>query len=420
MTTTSARLYRSDSFLREFSARVIETLTYEDHPALVLDQTAFYPTAGGQPNDVGHINDLIVSNVVERADGTIVHVLATAGTITTGAAVAGRIDWPRRHDHMQQHSGQHVLSQAFVQMADLETVAVHIGTEECTLDLVTKSLSADVIDKVENEANRIIYENRPFRVYEVAFDALQTVPLRKPPKKSENGLVRIVEIADYDWSACGGTHVRGTAEIGLIKIIKVEKRGTESRVGFRCGRRALQDYQRLNKDVNLLAEGFTVARYELPQTVQRLRDEAKTTRKALDEAQQRLLDYEVAQILASTAPSAQGVKVIVRAYPDRDMNALRMMAKKLSAQENVVALLGGSGATMAGATMAGAKSALCFARSANLKLDVAALLREALTQLVPGGAKGGGSPDFAQGGGPEVSLEHLSEILNQVQAAANL
>ncbi len=411
MTTTSVRLYRTNSFLREFSARVIEQLTQDDHPAWVLDQTAFYPTAGGQPNDLGHINGVAVGNVVERSDGAIVHVLAEmplGAAVDIGTSVRGAIDWPRRHDHMQQHSGQHVLSQAFLQIANLETVAVHIGMEECTLDLATKPLALEMLEQVELEANRIVDENRPFKIYEVEFDALSSVPLRKPPKKSENGRVRIVEIADYDWSACGGTHVRGTAEIGLIKIIKAEKRGNECRVSFRCGRRALLDYQRLNKEVNALAEGFTVARYDLVPTVQRLRDEAKLTRKLLEEAQQRLLDYEVAELLAATVRTPDGLKVIVQARSDCDMNALRMMAKKLTAQDNVVALLG----------CAGIKSALCFARSANLNLDAAGLLRQALAQLAPEGAKDGGSPDFAQGGGPEVSLALLTEILNKTQAVA--
>ncbi len=413
MTTTSARLYRTDSFLREFNAHVIEKVTHDNHPAWVLDQTAFYPTAGGQPNDTGTINGVAISNVVERPDGAIVHVLADAHqaiAIAVGDGVRGVIDWPRRHDHMQQHSGQHVLSQAFLQVANLETAAVHIGVEDCTLDLVTKPLAPEILEQVENEANRVIFENRPFKTYEVEFDALHTVPLRKPPKKSEHGRVQIVEIADYDWSACGGTHVRGTAEIGLIKIIKAEKRGNESRVGFRCGRRALLDYQHLNNAVNVLAEGFMVARYDLAQTVQRLREEAKLTRKALEEVQQRLLDYEISEMLAAATPELSGLKIITQAYTDRDMNALRMMAKRLTGHDNIVALLGG----------AGAKSILCFARSANLKIDAVVLLRQALAQLAPDGAKGGGSPDFAQGGGPEVSLELLTEILNKTKVAAGL
>lgn len=407
------RLYRPDAFLQRFQAHVLEIRTTNGQTGVILDQTAFYPTAGGQPNDTGKLADWLVVDVVEQADGGILHVLkgpadlvASAPAPAPNSIIEGQIDWPRRFDHMQQHSGQHVLSQAFVVVAGLETIAVHIGPDECTLDLPSKTIDPEVITRVEDEANRLIYENRPILIYEVGFDALGQVPLRKPPKKSENGLVRIVEVKDYDWSACGGTHVRGTAEIGLIKIIKVEKRGNESRVTFRCGRRALLDYRRLNADVNALAEGFTVARYEMIQAVQRLRDEAKASRKALEDAQQQLLVVEATERLSAAQPNANGIKLIVQAYGDasRDMNQLRALAKKLTATDNVVALLGS----------AGAKSALCFARSANLKsVDVSALLKAALAQLAPGGAKGGGSPDLAQGGGPEASLDTLNEVLAQ-------
>jgi len=407
----TVRLYRADAFLQRFQARVLDVRSDNGKTGVILDQTAFYPTAGGQPNDTGMLADWMVTDVVEQTDGGILHILASAANlnIAVGSLLEGQIDWPRRFDHMQQHSGQHVLSQAFVVMAGLETLAVHIGPDECTLDLPAKAIEPEMITRVEDEANRLIYDNRPILIYEVGFDALGQVPLRKPPKKSENGLVRIVEVKDYDWSACGGTHVRSTAEIGLIKIIKVEKRGNESRVTFRCGRRALLDYRRLNADVNTLAEGFTVARYEMIQAVQRLRDEAKVTRKALEDAQQQLLNVEATERLAAAQPNAHGIKLIVQAYADasRDMNQLRALAKKLTATENVVALLGS----------AGAKSALCFARSANLKaVDVAVLLKAALAQLTPGGAKGGGSPDFAQGGGPEASLDQLNEVLAQSKA----
>jgi alanyl-tRNA synthetase len=287
-----------------------------------------------------------------------------------------------------------VLSQAFIVTANLETLAVHIGTDDCTLDLPGK-LTAEQIEAAEHEANTLVFENRLITASEISFDELHTVPLRKPPKKSADGKVRIVEVQGYDWSACGGTHVRTTAEIGPIKLIKAEKRGNDTRVTFRCGWRALRDYTRLNRDVTQLADAFTVARYDLADAINRLRVENHINKKALSDANDKLLAYECAELLAQTQPDAQDRLVILKAFGNRDMNSLRVMAKSLTSQPGVVALLAG----------AGEKSALCFARSENLTEDVSKLLRSTLAKL--GDAKGGGSPSFAQGGGATATVEQL-------------
>jgi alanyl-tRNA synthetase len=401
---STLRLYRADSYLHAFAARVVERLTYNHQPALILDQTAFYPAAGGQPNDLGFINGAAVTDVVERKDGEIVHVLA--GDMT-GDTVHGEIDWPRRFDHMQQHSGQHVLSQAFVRAANLDTISVHIGAEECTLDLPSPRVPTDVIECAEREANDIVAEDRPFIVREVTDAELAGIPVRRPPKVA--GLIRIVEVKDYDRSACGGTHVRSTAHIGLIKITKAEKRGDETRIYFRCGRRAYTDYARLNVVVANLVDAFKVGRYEVDQAVSRLSDEAKATRKALAEAQTRLIEYEAAELLAQTRPDGAGVIVIARAYPERDPAQLRALAKQLTAQPGVVALLGASGEN----------AQLCFARSADVPHDMAHLLRQALSNLSPNGsAKGGGTADFAQGGGVPADLARVEAVLHPASAAA--
>lgn len=388
------RLYRADAYLKEFTAGIVEHTQHNGQPAIVLDQTAFYPTSGGQPNDLGEINGVRVLDVIERADGEILHILDTpplgeglgVGQTTTGAHVAGVINWPRRFEHMQQHSGQHVLSQAFVRVANLDTVAVHIGADENTLDLPTPKLAAEVIARAGHEANAIVYEDRPFVVYEVTDAELSRIALRKLPKVS--GLIRIVEVKDYDWSACGGTHVRSTAQIGLIKITKAEKRGNETRVTFRCGVRALRDYTRLSEATMRLSELLSASRYDIEPAVVKLMNEAKADRKALQEAQLRLIGYEAAELLNATAPGESGVRTIVRTFDGRDASDLRALAKHLTATPKTVALLGATGE----------KAQLIFARSKDAPGDMAALLKRALASLSPS-ARGGGSADFAQGGG---------------------
>ena len=404
------RQYWADAYRTHFTAQVTATASHDDRPALILDQTAFYPTAGGQPHDTGTLNGIKVVDVVELPDRRIAHILAEAAIpFAEGDTVQGELNWPRRFDHMQQHSGQHVLSQALVVAANAETIAVHIGAEENTLD-VPVHLSPEQVAAAEQEARRIILENRPIHCYEVRFEDLHTVPLRKPPKKSADGRVRIVEVTDYDWSACGGTHVRGTAEINLIKILKAERRGKETRLTFRCGERAWRDYARLNQDVTQLAEGLSVGRYDLADAIGRLRAEAQSTRKALEMAQAQMLAHEAERLHAEAAPSAAGVRVITQAYADRDMNQLRLLAKLLIEHENVVALLGSA------SLVVGDKSALCFARSKTPTVatyHMGNLLKDALAAL---GGKGGGSADFAQGGGPGAPVDRINAVIT---SAAN-
>ena len=403
----TVRLYRDDSFRWRFTAHVREQLTIGEHPAIVLDQTAFYPTAGGQPNDLGSLNGVSVIDVIEREDGEIVHVLsATLGEGHTGLAieVEGVIDGARRVDHMQQHSGQHVLSQAFVTTGNLDTIAVHIGAGDCTLDLPVQRLTPDDVERSENEANRIVFENRALIVRELTDDAVAQLPLRKPPKVS--GLIRIVEVEGFDWSACGGTHVQSSGQIGIIKVTRTEKRGATTRVYFRCGGRALADYRELGQMAASLGESFRMARAEILPAIERLRDDAKMARKELAEAQERLLEYEVQELLR------QSGSVIARAFTGRDANTLKLMAKRLTSDTGSTAVSTPQSAvstpqsavstsrTALLASYADGRLQLCFAHSVGARTDVAALLRGALATLNSPGAKGGGSPEFAQGSGP--------------------
>ncbi len=316
---------------------MLEHAQHNGQPALILDQTAFYPTAGGQPNDLGTLNSVPVTDVVERDDGTIVHVLS--GPLQD-AEVMGEIDSQRRIDHMQQHSGQHVLSQAFVHVANLDTLSVHIGAGDCTLDLPAPRLAPEIVAQAEEEANRILFEDRPFIVQEMTDAQVAQLPLRKAP--AVTGQIRIVEVKDYDWSACGGTHVRSSAQIGLIKVTRFEKRGDMTRVSFRCGGRARADYGELSALALKLSETFSMGRADLLPAIDKLREEARAARKALADSQARLMEYEAQELLRDSVPAqGTGRRVIARADEGRDANALKMMGKRLTNEPGEIALRAG-------------------------------------------------------------------------------
>jgi alanyl-tRNA synthetase len=368
-------------------------LEHDGHPAVILDRSAFYPDSGGQPADRGTLNHVQVIDVIVReADGEVLHVLSAP--IETDR-VSGSIDLSRRFDFMQQHTGQHILSQAFIQVAEAETVSFHLSdvtTDPLTIDLNTIDLRPDQIDRVEDLANSIIFQDRSISARFVSHTELKSIPLRKPPTVTED--IRIVEIKDFDWSACGGTHVARTGEVGLIKITKLDRRGKETRVEFRCGQRALIDYRRKDQMINRVSADLTIGYWELDQSIARLQADNKSIRKQLNEADARLQNYEAQEMLA--AKQADGI--ISRVWVDRDAVYLKRMAQLLTASPKTIALLGATGKSMS----------LAFARSKDLTVDMSALLKSAATRL---GGKGGGSPDFAQAGGPVVSEEQIKEVI---------
>lgn len=391
------RLYYSDSRLHTFEAEISSRLEHDGRPAVILDRSAFYPDSGGQPADRGTLNQAqVVDVVVREADGEVLHVLSEP--ITTDR-VSGSIDPVRRFDFMQQHTGQHILSQAFIQVAEAETVSFHLNPEPdggVTIDLDTINLRPDQVDRVEDIANSIIYENRPITARFVTNAELKSIPLRKPP--AVTGSIRIVEIQDFDWSACGGTHVAHTGEVGLIKITKLDRRGNETRVEFLCGRRALIDYRRKSGMINRVAADLTIGYWELDQTVARMQADNKSIRRQLNEADARLQQYEAQELLGGLEASGE-YGVVVRVWIDRDAAYLKRMAQLLTASPKTVALLGAIGKS----------TSLMFARSKDVpSIDLSALLRTAAARL---GGKGGGSADFAQAGGPAVSAEQVKEVI---------
>jgi alanyl-tRNA synthetase len=400
------RLYYADSYNTSFDAHVVECTALNDSPAVVLDRTLFYPTGGGQPYDEGTLNDVPVVEVLEREeDQVIIHVLSSTESETVlepGDPVQGEIDWARRFDFMQQHTGQHVLSQAFVQVVEADTVGFHLSDDYSTLDLNSEALNDDSIAQAEGLANQIIFEDRPVIARFLEPDEVAALPLRKAPPARD--AIRIVQVEGFDWSACGGTHVARTGEIGLVKVVRVERRGAETRITFLCGHRALAHYQALNALTRDLALGLSIGVEELPEALDRLQTEARLARKERDRLRELLLDYEAAALTAS-ARLIGPVSLVSKLFEDREMEEARRLATRIANQPGHVVLLG----------VTGQKAQLIFARSSDLSYDMRPLLQEACS-LVGGG--GGGGPEMAQGGGPhperiDQALQHATELLRQ-------
>lgn len=378
------RLYYTDATLTSFDARIVERRETERGPAVRLDRTAFYPTSGGQPHDTGVLAGSPVRDVWDDEDGNVWHLL---DTLPDNDTVSGVIDWGRRFDHTQQHTGQHLLSAAFVEVFDANTIGFHLGAESSTIDLDIPQLSWEAAFRVEDEVNQVIWENRAITIHSVTREELKTqaIPLRKPPKVT--GKIRVIWVEGYDASACGGTHTNRTGEVGLIKITGIERYKGGVRVAFQCGGRALRDYRRALHIVRETSAELSVAQDELREAVARILEDAKSTRRALNRAQSALMAFEADRLWAST-PEVDGVKRIVAHWADRTFADARAIANQLREKPRTLLFLA--------VTEAKGVRLVC-ARSEDLPPDINAgtILREAAGAL---GGRGGGSPAIAQGG----------------------
>ena len=401
------RLYYRDSFLSHFDAEIL-TVVETPRPALVLDRTAFYPTSGGQIHDMGWLtpensDKIRVTEVADSEDGHIVHYLeAPLKNATPGTRVHGEIDAARRRDHMQQHSAQHVLSAAFIQLFNMRTVSFHMADDYCSIDLDTPSLTQEQIESAERLANEIVLENLPVDIRFVTRDEAAGLGLRKLPP-AERDKLRLIDIRDFDLSACGGTHVNQTGQIAGILLRKSEKVRQGYRVEFVAGLRAVKTARR---DFSVLTETaalFPSHIYDVPEHARKSLDEIKSLRKQSEQLQEDLASAQAAALLAQT-PETNGRKVIVRMFPEPDLAFIKLVAQKLTRlSPTVVALL---------ATQS-PQPALVFAQSPGQPYDMAALLKQVVTPL---GGRGGGSKDLAQGGvakaeGLEAALTAAAQTL---------
>jgi len=388
----SNRIYYTDPQCTEFDAVVSATTRLGERPAVALDTTAFYPTSGGQPFDTGTLGDARVVEVVESDLGEVWHLLDRE--LETGRRVHGIVDRERRFDHMQQHTGQHILSAAFDRLSRARTVGFHLGAVVSSLDL-SIDLPAQAIAAAETEANRVVWEDRPVGIRFVGEAEAATLPLRKEPERG--GTLRVIDVEGYDLSACGGTHVARTGAVGLVAALSAERLRGGTRLEFVCGGRALRSLRTFRDAVSACIRHVSVAPEELPAALERLQAESKDQRKAMRDLQEHLAGYEAAA-LAAAAEELDGVHEVIRAVDGRDQNGLKAMA---------LAICGTSGfrAALFSTT---APYVAVLARSNDGRADCAAALKELMAAF---GGRGGGRPELAQGGG-------LTGDLQQILAAA--
>ena len=402
------RLYHHDSFLYDFEAEV-EEIPASQRPAVILNRSAFYPTSGGQIFDIGTISidgnqTLRVTEVADTEDGRVVHYLeAPVKDLPPGTRVRGQIDATRRRDHMQQHSGQHVLSAAFIKLFDLHTVSFHMADDYCSIDLDTPNLTKEQIESAERLANEIILENRPVDIRFVNREEAGKLGLRKLPAADRDEL-RIIDIHEFDLSACGGTHVRQTGQIGCILLRKAERVRQGWRIEFVAGQRAVATARRDFTTLTETAGLFSAQIYDVPQQARKSLEEVRALRKQREQSQEELAAAQAATLLSET-PESNGRRVVIRTFSDRDMNSLKLLAQKLTRlATNVVALLASTSP----------QPSLVFAQSAGQPFDMGALMKQTMATL---NGRGGGSKDMAQGGIPtanglEAALDAASKTLS--------
>jgi alanyl-tRNA synthetase len=406
------RLYYHDSFLYDFDAEVTET-TETPRPALVLDRSAFYPTSGGQVFDTGWLTagnaKLHVTEVADREDGKVVHYVEAVKDIKPGTRVHGQIDPTRRRDHMQQHSGQHVLSAAFIRLHNLPTVSFHMADDYCSIDLDpgdldAPSLTKEQVESAERLANEIILENRVVDIRFVTRDGAGKLGLRKLPP-TERDELRLIDIRDFDLTACGGTHVSQTGQIGCILLRKTERVRQGWRVEFVAGQRAVATARRDFTTLTETAALFSAHIYDVPQQARKSLDEIRSLRKQREQSHDELAAAQAATLLAET-PEANGRKLVVRTFSDRELNFLKLLAQKLTRlSSNAVALV----------ATTSPQPSLVFAQSAGQLFDMGALMKEVMAKL---GGRGGGSKDMAQGGAP--SADGIDAALNALAATLGI
>lgn len=389
------RLYYHDSFLYDFDARVVEAFDSNGRTAIVLDRTAFYPASGGQVHDLGMLTaegqQIAITEVADEEDGRILHFAPKP--LAVGTHVHGVVDAVRRLDHVQQHSGQHVLSAAFIRLFNMPTVGFHMGEESCTIDLETSGLSSAQAQKAELLANEVIAEDRPVSIRFVPLEEARQLGLRKLPPK-QTGDLRLIDITDFDLTACGGTHVRATGQIGSILLRKIEKVKQAMRVEFVCGLRAVNTARRDYSTLTEAAALYSSHIHDVPEQARKSLAEAK----AAGKAQHKLLE-EIAELFAERlmAQATVSPQVITEFFPGRDAVFIKLLAQKLTAGKSAVIALLASGT---------GQPTLVFAQTPGQKSNMGQLMKDAMAQL---GGRGGGSTDMAQGGLP-VGVGNMEEV----------
>jgi len=380
------RLYYDDSFQREFATRVLSCEAFQAHSeptgnapvwSILLDNSAFYPSSGGQPFDTGKIGEANVLDVREE-DGEIVHIVDR--WIPNGN-VLGCVNWPRRFDHMQQHTGQHLLSAIFQERFGLPTVSFHLGAEICTIDLRGPEPSRDVLEGAERAANQVIFENRPVNVRYGTAEQLADIGVRKAVERE--GILRAIEIEGADLQPCGGTHVKQTGQIGLVLVRRSTKMRQDWRVEFVCGSRAQRAARHDFELLESASEKLGCAPDEVPSAAERVSAERDASFKASRAATQLLAEADARSSLQATPDGENGLRLVIRVFQGVQPEYLQFFATEVAKRPKAVALLA--------RTECGH---LFFAQNPSAGKSMSDLLKQVLGKM---GGKGGGPRDFARG-----------------------
>ncbi len=390
------KLFYQDPYIKSFTAQVVRQGKDETGSYIVLDQTAFYPTGGGQPHDLGTINHINVQNV-EEIDGEVRHYLEME-IMDVNALVSGNLNWERRFDHMQQHAGQHILSAAFDNRFGYKTVGFHLGNEILTIDLETDRLTEVEAEEAEKLANDIILENRMIDIKWVTEEELANYPLRKETKVKE--AIRLVIIPDFDYNGCGGTHPKSTGEVQAVKILDWERQKKKTRVQFVCGSRIIKQLDKKNKVLLELTKLLNSPEKDMPKAVVRLLENTKNLEKEREQTLEKILHYEAKSLLLNYKTAGEK-KIISEEFQNKTVQELQKLARMIIAEEDeAIVLLVSQNEN---------RLQLVCARGVAANMSMKGLIGNALT-LING--KGGGSDSFAQGGGEAlVSGERMLQYL---------
>lgn len=389
MANDQPRLYYDDAYVREFEATITRAEARSGRCAIWLDRTAFYPTSGGQPFDTGSLGGRTVVDVLDENDD-VVHLVEGEDVPRVGNGVRGAIAWERRFDHMQHHTGQHVLSAAIIHRFKVPTLSVHLGHEACTID-VARELSPDELMAAEGDANRVVGENRPVTIRYATADDAVTLGLRKPSQRL--GMLRLIDVEGVDLSACGGTHVRQTGAVGGILITAWERFKGGQRISFTCGGRAVRAHRLLRDTVAASVRLLSVLPSELPAAIGRLQSEQRERDRALDTLHRELAAFQAASLAEAAEPL--GLARWVFTAVDANANGLKTLAQAIVAKPGLMVVLVSTTAPVL----------LVVARSTDVAHACDGLVKSIAAEF---GGRGGGRPDFAQAGAlaasPDVVL----------------
>ena len=376
------KLYHENSYQRKFRAMVLDKKVEKETSALILDQTYFYPNAGGQLCDRGAIEKLPVIDVQE-IDGNIIHYIKGDILINQGDIITGEIDWKHRFDHMQQHSGQHVLSGILMSIWQKETLSFHMGEEVCTLDISCTSLDEKKAEHLEEMANQVIYDNKTIRQYYLEDNSNHiTEKLRKTQEVHEK--LRIVEIDKFDLTACGGTHCNNTGEIAIIKIVGWENRKDKTRISFLCGHRALADYRKKHQIIKHLSSSFTVGVNQLEEKVAQLSKEKSELTKGFNRIEKELIRYEAEELKIKYSKNEKDYFLVSKLFSEKPVHLLRQISLMLINEQQCLVIIGAEKP----------EPVICLACSQDITIHMGELIRQIMIEY---NGKGGGSNYMAVG-----------------------